>query len=100
MAHHEIRNHPLVEMHADVSSETPKRVALVLADGAHERPYAVVVVQMLLSGRRARAHGAAHRTLPTVGRLTLMVMCPVDGHLRKTFVVKAHIIEYVILHNG
>lgn len=89
MAHHEIRNHPLVEVHADVSSETPERVALVLADGAHERLYAVVVVQMFLSGRRARAHGAAHRTLPTVGRLTLVVMCSVDGHLRKTFADKA-----------
>jgi len=90
MAHHEIRNHPLVEVHADLRSETPKRVALVLADGAHERPYAVVVVQMFLSGRRACAHGTAHWTLPTVGRLTLMVMCSVDGHLRKTFADKVH----------
>lgn len=42
--HHEIRNHTLVEVHADVRSETPERVALILTDSAHERPYAVVVV--------------------------------------------------------
>jgi len=83
MAHHEIWNHPLVEVHADVRSETSERVALVLADSAHERPNAVVVVQMFLSSRRARAHGTANRTLPTVSWLTLVMMCPIDDHLRK-----------------
>jgi len=83
MAHHEIRNHPLVEVHANVRSETSERVALVLADSANERLNAVVVVQMFLSSRRARANGTANRTLPTVGRLTLVMMCPIDGHLRK-----------------
>lgn len=83
-AHHEVRDQPFVEMHADVRPQTPERVAFVLANGAHERPDAVVAVQVLLGGRRARVDHAAHRTLPAVGRShTLMALVvSVDDRLQ------------------
>lgn len=72
-------------MHAYVRPQAAERVALVLADGAHERSDAVVAVQVLLGGRRGVAHGAAHRTLPTVGGRALVVVQVgrVHGHLER-----------------
>jgi len=67
-------------VHADVRPEAPERVALVLADVAHERLDAVVAVQVFLGGGRARAQIAANRTHPAVGRRTL-VIAPLDGQL-------------------
>lgn len=71
-------------MHPDVRPQTSERVALVLANSAHERFDAVVGVQVLLGGRCTRADHAAHRALPTVGHgLTLMVLLvSVDGQLQ------------------
>lgn len=82
LAYHEIRNRSFIKMHADVSSQTPQCVTLVLANGAYERSDAIVVVQVLLSSRCARADHPAHRTFPTVCHLTLMMVI---------FAVKVHL---------
>jgi len=67
-------------VHPDVRPQAPERVAFILANGAHERPDPVVVVQMFLGGGRARTDRPAHRTLPAIGGLTMMVAA-LDGHL-------------------
>lgn len=70
-------------MHADVRSQPAERVALVIADHAHESFDAVVRVQVFLGGRRGRADHGAHRALPAVGHGGLTLMILVDGDLHQ-----------------
>lgn len=79
-------------MHAYVCSQAAERVAFILAYGAHERSDAVVIVQMLLGGRRGRTHGAAHWTFPTVGGRALVMM--------RVGRVHRHLEQNVVLYDG